>query len=307
MTVPIVSASNFYDPSVNKRDKIYFNPKYKKALSPEVIPPKIEYPVINDSFCYWTVADGEHAFMCQTMINSARKCGVKEDFHVWTDRKLTGKNVFNHECGTFDKHKYLFKFHFLQREVQKLGYKYYVFLDADNFFCKHPGTNMLGELVRNNQMFCQLESLCTGDQVRRADWWGIPLSYYPLLLWYKGVQSKSIYNTNAGFWIVKHEFIEEFCSRGLEFWSWCKENIKLEFTEEAPLAWLGHFVSTPELNTFAKTKHVWGSDWTSNFVDALPSGQDWVFEDYMSGAKEMVNPAIVHCMRAKKIMVENGK
>lgn len=256
----------------------------------------------SSKFCYWSVGDGNHSLMLQTLIKSARAQGVKEDFHVWTDRSITGNDVFVHDCGTFNKDKYLFKFKFLQ-EVKKLDYEYFVFLDADNYFVRHPGH--FEELLGDDKVFIQMENRCNERKMTRGDWWGCKIEYYPLLLWYHGVKSKTVWNTNAGFWIVKKEVIDEVCDKGLEFWKWCKENIKVEFTEEAPLAFLGHILQKNlEEKTLEKTSGTWCSDWTGQYKDRLPDGNSWQFEDYMSGEKIMVNPAIVHCMRSKEAMVK---
>ena len=63
-------------------------------------------------FCYWSVADGQHALMMQTCVRSARAARVREDFHVWSDRAIAG--AIAHNAGQFDKHLYHFKCNFLQ-------------------------------------------------------------------------------------------------------------------------------------------------------------------------------------------------
>ena len=88
-------------------------------------------------FCYWSVADGQHALMMQTCVRSARAARVREDFHVWSDRAIAG--AIAHDAGQFDKHLYHFKFDFLQKQAARLNYDYFVWLDADNYFVRHPG------------------------------------------------------------------------------------------------------------------------------------------------------------------------
>ena len=44
-----------------------------------------------------------------------------------------------------------------------------------------------------------------------------------------------------------------------------------------------------------------------HFRDRLPDGRSWQFEDYMSGEKHRVNPAIVHAMRSKEIMARGNR
>ncbi len=255
-------------------------------------------------FCYWSVADGDHARMMATAIASARKQGVQEDFHVWTNSEIPG--AICHPCGDFDHSFYLFKFRFLLEQVSRLDYDFFVFLDADNFFVRHPGHKTFHKLLRDNSWFVQLESECTSKFVVRGDWWGCPIRWYPVLLRYQGVKAAKIYNCNAGFWIVRKEAIHEFYSKAMAFFTYAREELHLvNFTEEPPLAYVGHFVDDPELNNFQATQNVWASDWTGHFNDRLPDGSYWDFEDYMSGQKTRVNPAIVHAMRSKNALIRS--
>jgi len=257
---------------------------------------------MSQRFCYWSVADGNHAKMMTTSIASARRNDVREDFHVWTNQPIPG--AICHPCGMFDHALYLFKFKFLLDEVSKLDYDYFVFLDADNFFVRHPGEDTYDKLLRNNSWFVQLESDCTSKFVKRADWWGCPIKWYPLLLRYQGVKSARIYNCNAGFWIVRKAAISDFYKRAMDFFTFAREELHLvNFTEEPALAFVGHFVDDPELNNLQSTHQVWTTDWTGQFGGRLPTGNDWDFEDYMSGQKTRVNPAIVHAMRSKDALM----
>jgi hypothetical protein len=78
-------------------------------------------------FCYWSVADGQHALMMPTCVRSARAAGVTEDFHVWSERAIAG--AIAHDAGHFDKHLYQFKFDFLQKQAARLNYDYFVWLE----------------------------------------------------------------------------------------------------------------------------------------------------------------------------------
>jgi hypothetical protein len=240
--------------------------------------------------------------MMSTAVASARRVGVLEDFHVWSHENVPG--AICHRCGSFDHSLYLFKFRFLLEEVSRLDYDYFVFLDADNFFVRHPGEGTFDNLLRENPWFVQLESDCSSKFVTRGDWWGCPIRWYPLLLRYHGVRSQRIYNCNAGFWIVRKEAIPDFYAKAMAFYQFAREELHLvNFTEEPPLAYVGHFVDDPELNNFQSTHWVWASDWTGQFGGRLPTGMHWDFEDYMSGQKTRVNPAIVHAMRSKDAMI----
>lgn len=256
-------------------------------------------------FCYWSVADsqGGHAAMAATLVDSARRAGVDEQFHIWTDQKI--QDAVYHPCGTFNKDHYLFKLAFLRDEVAKLDYDAFVFLDADNFFVRHPGPNMVTDLLRENKWWVQLECQTNTPLATRGDWWGCPLQFFAPVVRSFGVNSKRIYNCNAGMFIVRREAIDEFVERTLTFYDYCRNELRLvNFTEEAPLAYVGHLVDNPERNTLAATHQIWASDWTAQYNNRLPDGNPWIFEDYLSGEKRSVNPAIVHAMRAKQALIK---
>lgn len=259
---------------------------------------------MTQKFCYWSVADNDHSKMMGALIHSARQVGVKEDFHVWSDVLIPG--AINHDCGIFSKKNYIFKFKFLLDEVSKLDYEYFVFLDADNFFVRHPGENIYDKLLRDNKWFAQLENECNSKLVKRGDWWGCPIKWYSVLLKYFGVTSKKLYNTNAGFWIVRKDAILEFYQKTMEIFEFVKNELEiLTVTEELPLAIVAHFVDDVDKNNFDSTSHVWASDWTGQFTDKLPTGKSWVFTDYMTGEQQKgINPAIVHVMRAKDALIK---
>jgi hypothetical protein len=258
-------------------------------------------------FCYWSVADGDHAKMITTTVASARKVGVQEDFHIWSDIDIPG--AITHRTGKFNKDKYIFKLRFLRNEVSKLeGYDYVVWIDADNYFCSHPGD--FTDLLRGNKWFVQMESEMTSHLSRRGDWWGCPRQWFPVLIRYHmmnlGLESpKKVYNTNAGFWIVRTDAIVEFYQRAMAFYEHARNGLGLvNFTEEAPLAFVGHDVDDIEMNTLVETCHTWACDWTGHYKDRLPDGKEWRFEDYMSGEHRNVNPTIVHCMRSKDALIK---
>jgi hypothetical protein len=262
---------------------------------------KTSKDIANKTFCYWTVADGHHAKMAQTMVKSARDCGVQEDFHIWTDMEhINGANV--HKCGTFEKSLYMFKFHFLKEQVSSLNYDYYVFLDADNYFVNHPGDFI--HMMDGHKIFAQMENEITSPNAKRKDWWGCPVEKYKPLYEETGLKLDKIYNTNAGFWIVDKNYIDEFYNIGLNFFFYAKKKGYYNFTEEVSLAFLGHCMQNPEERTLEKTSWLWASDWTGYWRNKLPEYADWTFEDYMTGDKFPIKSNIVHCMRSKNILIK---
>jgi hypothetical protein len=253
------------------------------------------------TFCYWSVANGRYADMMACCVRSARTVGVSEAFHIWTDREIPG--AVCHPSGVFEFKNYLFKFDFL-KQAGELDFDYFVFLDADNFFVRHPGDVIAA--TQGAPVHVVLESDCTKASNLRPDWWGCPLAEYVRLMRAAGVRSRKIYNTNAGFWIVHRGVIDQLVHLALEFWRICKAE-GYEFTEEAPLAYVGHMLmGNPYAHLLERNSDLWASDWTGCYANRLPDGQPWQFEDYMDARRFPVNPAIVHCMRSKAAMMAQG-
>jgi hypothetical protein len=255
------------------------------------------------TFCYWSVADGPYADMMAAAVRSARAAGVREDFHVWSDREVPG--AVTHPAGAFRKDLYLFKLEFLRDRAARLDYDYLVFLDADSYFVRHPG-DVLASL-HGAAAHVLLESDCTRPTNRRPDWWGCPLAEYVALMRARGVRGRSVYNTNAGFWVVHRDAAGQLAELAVGFWEHCRGR-GYAFTEEAPLAYAGHMlVGNPYLHTLENNRDLWASDWVGVYAGRLPDGKPWDFEDYLDGRAIRVNPAIVHCMRSKDALIRAAR
>lgn len=260
---------------------------------------------MSKTFCYWSVADGKHADMIQATVTSARNVGVTEDFHIWSDKNINGATTHIID-KSFDKSHYLFKLKFLKEFVSKLNYDYFIFLDADTYFVRKP-ENILN-CLKNSPVHASLESDCTSLENKRKDWWGCDLKEYCNLMKEFGVKNKKIYNVNAGFFIVHKDIINTFYTLAMDFWNKCQSRGYKEFTEEPPLAYAIHMLTdNADLHSIKNSFNIWASDWTGCYNNKLPDGKDWLFEDYMSGIKIKVNPAIVHAMRSKDALISMSK
>jgi hypothetical protein len=223
---------------------------------------------------------------------------VAEDFHVWSSEPIDGATC--HPCGALNKPLFIFKFALLREQVKRLNYDAFVWLDADNYFVRHPGDVL--RALNGASVHATLESDVTRPGSRHADWWGIPLASFVELMRSKGVRAPAVFNTNAGFWIVRREAIDRFCNLAMDFWLACEANL-WRVTEEAPLAYAAQMLcSEPEPHTQRATASLWASDWTGQFAGRLPTGEPWAYEDFFTGERSPVNPAIVHAMRSKAAM-----
>jgi hypothetical protein len=160
--------------------------------------------------------------------------------------------------------------------------------------------------MQGSPVHSSLESDACLPNNLRPDWWGCALKDYATLMRFMGVRSRAIYNVNAGFWIVQRDVIKRFCELAFEFWD-LATRAGFEFTEEPPLAYATHMLcGNPYVHTLRHTSDVWASDWTGVYEGRLPDGKPWEFIDYFSEQSYTVNPAIVHAMRSKEILIDLG-
>jgi hypothetical protein len=255
------------------------------------------------NYCYWSVADGEFAMMAETMVASARKAGVGTEFHIWSDRKIAGATV--HPVNGFKKDHYLFKLEFLRDRVTALPHDYFVWLDADSYFVRDPG-NIL-RVLDGAPMHASLESdVCRADNARKS-WRGCPLPIFEHLMRSAGVRGKSIFNVNGGFWIVHRDAIEKLCRLAFNFWETGRQRGYL-FTEEAPLAYATHMLCrNASAHQLRKWTDVWVTDWQGTFGKRFPDGTPWIFRDYFTFEELEVNPAIVHTVGSKEMMIAEAR
>lgn len=257
---------------------------------------------MSDRYCYWSVVDGAYAPMMASVVESARRVGVFKEFHIWTDRDIPG--AVCHPIKRLDKRHYLFKLHFLRNEVRRLPFDYFVWLDADSWFVRDPGDVL--RVMQGAPVHSSLESDACDPRNVRPDWWECSLKNYATLLRFRGVHSHAIFNVNAGFWIVQRDAIDTFYHLCFDFWHFCKR-AGYVFTEEAPLAYATHMLcGDPYRHTLRNTTDLWASDWTGVYAGRLPDGQPWNFVDYFNDTVYPVNPAIVHAMRSKEVLVRRA-
>ena len=253
--------------------------------------------------CFWSIGDGKHSYILQALVDSFHAVGMKEDFHVFADRKIEGATT--HSVGTFNKKRFLFKFDFLRDRVKELDYDLFIFLDADNYFVRKPPFP-LENLMQGASIHAFFENDCTKADPHKL-WWRCPVGEFVHLMRECGITDEKVYNVNAGFFIVQREAIDVVCGLALDFWENASRH-GYELTEEAPLAYAAQMLCNhPEKHLLRDHFNVWCSDWKGYYTDRMPDGKEWIFPDYMTLEPYTVNPAIIHAIRSKEAMVNAAR
>jgi hypothetical protein len=257
------------------------------------------------NFCYWTVSWGDYDYMTQSMINSAKAVGVKENFYAFTEKPVY--NCYNNRLiqNIILDPLQFFKFEYL-KQMSNLNYDYFVFIDADHYFVKKPEISPI-DIIKDSPWHSFLESPINTFKTQRPDWWQIPNQILSMIMKKNGVYHKEIRNSNGGFWIVQKEFIHQASILAYEFHHKLK-NYNFNAPEEVSISYLSHLMSSNIEDRFLENyTNYWASDWTENFKDEIPVYKEWEYTSYMTYEKIKVKPAIVHAMRSKKALIENGK
>lgn len=249
---------------------------------------------------FWSVANGEHAKMLNTLVLSARIAGVTNQFHTYTDTYIEGAT--NHECGKFNIKGCWFKLDFLLNEISKIDCEYACWLDADQFFVRKPRDIM--DHVHDGLCMIPMENDMTDIKCKRGDWWGIPMDKTIRIFREFGCKGRKLYNTNGGLFVVKKDFIKTFHAMCYDFHDMILKK-GWDVPEEYCLAIMGNLLNNNiDDTTSPALEDIWACEWTSKITDQAPDGKPWEWENYLTGEKKMVNPAIVHAMRGKKGLIE---
>jgi hypothetical protein len=261
-------------------------------------------------YCYCSIGfGGSYADMLRTLVGSARQAGVKEDFHVWSDKEINGAithfedvSIDRDQCNNFDiKRKVLS----LER-LLSLDYTYFIFLDADTYFVRQP--QGIIDLLQGDPMHVFLQTdlhQYQNGNLRYADWSGIPIPVYIDAMRRMGVKHKKIYNINGGFVLVRKDAIPELLKHVRAFWDYISNIGYSHLTIDEPmLAYAMHMLCRDtEVHLWRNHCDVYGTYISNQPLPSLPDGKPWLREEYFTGTLKMVNPAIVHCYGHKDQLV----
>ena len=220
---------------------------------------------MSSRFCYWSVGTGAYCDLLHSMVASARQAGVTEDFHFWTDREVPG--AICHPAGRFDNWGWLFKLVFLRRDVARLNYDYFVYLDSDNWFVRRPADPL--QILGGAPMHATLEA----DLTRPLEvpvWWDYPASTFVNLFRRAGVRHASIHNINGGMFIESRAAIEVLYQLAAGFWRFCRDQGVL-CVDEPLISYAMHMLCDhPEKHTLSRTHSFWATDANAAFHASGP-------------------------------------
>jgi len=262
-------------------------------------------------FCYWSIATGAlHQNYARAMVKSARSVGVAEDIHVWAN---PGVRLPHCNVHVFDRLKhyaanYMFKLEVL-KDVAKLPYDYFVFLDADSFFVRDPDMEPLLRLAQPLHLHQETpinSTAYTDSEMKSRSWHGMSLQEIVDAFSSRGISRRRLFLNNAGLFVIERKRWQEVydcCWQGYRFL-----HDELGFpgaTEECGFAWAISVLSDPERHSVLNPalNNVWCTD-RGCFKDRLPA--DEPFEHWLNwcGNRWPVNPAIVHAVKSKPQLLE---
>lgn len=231
--------------------------------------------------------------------------GIEHDVLVYCDEALSGcKNKQMIDSIALDQTQY-WKFEYLNK-VAEMDYDLFVFIDSDHFFVRKPSLDF-HQIIGQDQWHSFLESPINDASTRRQDWWGLSNPKMVTLWRAFGVNQKTLYNTNGGFWICRKNFAQQARETVTNFREF-QRKAGFNFPEEVAIAVLSHMFSADYSARLHKNyMDIWASEWTGALKDIIPNGKPWKFVEYMTNTESVVDPAIVHAMRSKKALVELGK
>ena len=258
---------------------------------------------MKDHLCFWSIATGPYAAMAQSLVDSARHAGVFKDFHIWTDTAIEGAKC--RRLATAKAKGKFIQLELLDQQVRKLKYDYFVWLDADTYFVRHPGDIL--RVLQGAPVHASLESNTALPKPLLPDWGPCSLSNFTTLMQFRGVRSQAVFTVNGGFWIVHHDVIDTFCGLTWDFWEFSRK-VGYQLAVEPLLAYASQMLcGNPYVHTLRHTADLWATDTIGRFAGEVPTGGSWEFVDSFSGESFEVSPAIVHATHSKRALVARGR
>ena len=240
----------------------------------------------------WSVCSGDNCLAFQGFVRSLRASGYAGDIIVWSEFQITGaENIpldqkIEIDSGGMWKFDYMKKVHELYPDALLAYFGPY-------HYSAHKLPTSFAELMKEEDAMCFLESDILCENTRKLEWSGI--NNYQLYDTSRtfGNLSDQFYNLNANHFFVKPDYVNTFYELISEASSHLKIRL-LKISDEICLSMV--------MNTICKNKNAcsirenenwYAMDVQNIFKDKLPDATAWETEEWFTGEKSMVNPALM--------------
>lgn len=253
--------------------------------------------------CFWNYSDGDCVFMTQSLIRSMRAQDVEHDFLCFADRPVIGATrTITAKLTPEQKQLALFKIEFLTTLAEMSDYDYFVCIDSDSIFVKPLPEDFLAPM-QFSPLHGYLET--EFDLVADMSWYNIKCGRLAEI-WRKHGALYGGCGMNSGIWIVErrvatlvHRMIAHFKTVEPE----CAH-----FQDEVLISWAVSTLSGNEaVHKLLNNRYHWLTHWQSTFTTPPTTETPWVFQDWFTGYQAPMQPAIVHLLNSKPMLIELGK
>jgi hypothetical protein len=226
--------------------------------------------------------------MIEHCVRTARTVGVFKDFHVLSNRPLEGCRCYDaYQC---DKTDGLFKLHYLKVGMSRLPFEYFIWVDADSVFVRHPDDPLgaLGGSPIHVPLEFNLSAL--GDDL---SWKGTSCLKLREAFERAGITNR-VYLSQSAFWIVRRDAIDQIYELALQFWNETRRAGTLVDADASLGFAMQMLCADPEAHALTRRPDLWASDDLGQLDHGEVNSGPWEWKHPLGGEGVIVRPAIIH-------------
>ena len=242
----------------------------------------------------WSVCNGDSCLEVQGFVRSLRASGYSGEIIVWSEFEINGAESIPTNPGIEKDGRGMWKFEYLKK-INELYPDALLAYFSPNHYVSHALTASFTEIMNDEPALCFLESNAVSDLIRRNEWCGINTYQLYDVSRSFGNMSDTFFNLNANHFFVKADYVNDFYQLIHEAATHLKKR-DLKINDELCLSLvLNTIAKNKESINISANKNIYGIDIKGVFKDRLPDGTIWETEEWFTGRKMNVNPAIVLC------------
>ena len=271
--------------------------------------PRSEWFKKHPRLAIWTYADGDFSFQANGLFRSLKQHGAIADLISFSPSKIPSADYnLSHRVdpGSAQRRHWLFKFEILKNQLAKLDYEFFCWLDSDSICVYEPGDIL--RVMNGDPVHSFLEADLDDPDLTPLEWWGVKQPRMATLMRDKGVKGRC-FGVNGGCFIVRRDAIEEFYRLAMEFWKYVHEKTGIYVADEPAIAY-ATMMMCKDASAHEDINHLdlWARDTFYAFCNRLPDDKPWLWKDWFrQRITKTVSASIVHAMRSKSALIENGK